>query len=164
MIVEAKLSGKSAISDSATRERAMEFFAKFKEFLRHAQARTRRCPLGCHRPNPDSPPLKNAPTTSSLEDLRFDNYLEQSYRNAIDNGVHILSVFTGDMTRPTYREQMLDALFRTSNFKNLLKLNFFPSTDHVFSSENDRAKLFDLVLDWMISLNAQSELRRRARG
>jgi pimeloyl-ACP methyl ester carboxylesterase len=100
---------------------------------------------------------------ASLEDLRFDNYLKQSYRNAIDNGVHILAVFTGDMTRQTYREQILDA-FPDIEFQNQLKLKFFPSTDHVFSSENDRAELFDIVLNWMISLNAQPEPRRRASG
>jgi pimeloyl-ACP methyl ester carboxylesterase len=100
---------------------------------------------------------------ASLEDLRFDNYLNQSYRNAIDNGVHILAVFTGDMTRQTYREQMLDA-FPDIEFQNQLKLKFFPGTDHVFSSEKDRAELFDIVLNWMISLNAQPEPRCRASG
>jgi pimeloyl-ACP methyl ester carboxylesterase len=98
---------------------------------------------------------------ASLEDLRFDNYLKESYRNAIDNGVHILAVFTGDLTRQTYREQMLDA-FPDIEFGNQLKLQFFPSADHVFSSEDDRAQLLEIVLNWIVSLNAQTELESHA--
>lgn len=106
------------------------------------------------RPTTDTRP-------ASLEDLRFHNYLEQSYRNAIDNGAHILAVFTGDTTRQTYREQMLDA-FPNIEFGNQLTLKFFPSTDHVFSSEHDRAQLLDIILNWIIRLNAQTEPQRRA--
>ena len=97
----------------------------------------------------------------SLEDLRFHNYLKQSYRNAIDNGVRILAVFTGDTTRQTYREQMLDA-FPDIVFGDQLKLEFFQGTDHVFTSEKDRARLFDIVLNWMISMDAQPSAQARA--
>jgi pimeloyl-ACP methyl ester carboxylesterase len=93
---------------------------------------------------------------ASLEDLRFHNYLKQSYRNAIDNDVRILAVFTGETTRQTYREQMLDA-FPDIAFGDRLKLEFFPGTDHVFTSEKHRKRLFDLILTWMISMNAQPE-------
>lgn len=87
----------------------------------------------------------------SLENLRFHHYLRQSYRNAIGNGVQILAVFTGDTLRQTYREQMLDA-FPDIAFGDRLKLEFLQSTDHVFTSQTDRARLFEIVLNWIASL------------
>jgi pimeloyl-ACP methyl ester carboxylesterase len=88
---------------------------------------------------------------ASLEDLRFHSYLRQSYRSAIKNGVQILAVFTGEITRQTYREQMLDA-FSDIVFGDRLRLEFFPSTDHVFTSEKDRAQLFKIIRNWITSL------------
>ena len=67
--------------------------------------------------------------------------------------MQILAVFTGETTRQNYREQMLDA-FPEIVFGDQLKLEFFPGTDHVFTSEKDRARLFDIVLNWMTSMNA----------
>jgi dienelactone hydrolase len=85
---------------------------------------------------------------ASLEDLRFHNNLEQCYRSAIDRGVHILAVFTGETTRQSYREQMFDA-FPDIEFGDQLKVEFFEGTDHVFTSGKDRARLYDIVLNWM---------------
>lgn len=87
----------------------------------------------------------------SLENLRFHHFLKQSYRNAINNGVQILAVFTGDTLRQTYREQMLDA-FPDVLFGDRLKLEFFQGTDHVFTSLPDRARLFEIILAWIDSL------------
>ena len=92
---------------------------------------------------------------ASLEDLRFHNYLKECYRNAIDSGVHILAVFTGETTRQTYREQMFDA-FPDIEFGDQLKLEFFEGTDHVFTSEKDRARLYDIVLNWMTTRQAHA--------
>jgi pimeloyl-ACP methyl ester carboxylesterase len=85
---------------------------------------------------------------ASLEDLRFHSNLKECYRNVIERGVHILAVFTGEMTRQTYREQMFDA-FPDIEFGDQLRLEFFEGTDHVFTSETDRARLYDIVLNWM---------------
>jgi pimeloyl-ACP methyl ester carboxylesterase len=94
---------------------------------------------------------------ASLEDLRFHPYLERSYRNAIDNGVRILAVFTGTTTRQTYPEQMFDA-FPDIEFGDQLKVEFFHGTDHIFTSETDRARLYDIVLNWMTTMpTAQPE-------
>jgi pimeloyl-ACP methyl ester carboxylesterase len=93
---------------------------------------------------------------ASLDDLRFHNYLKQSYRNAIDNGVRILAVFTDETTRQTYREQMFDA-FPEIEFGDQLKVEFFPGTDHVFTSERDRTRLYDIVLNWMTTMQACPE-------
>jgi pimeloyl-ACP methyl ester carboxylesterase len=88
---------------------------------------------------------------ASLEELRFHKFLGQSYRNAIANGVQILAIFTGDSTRQTYQEQMLDA-FPGIEFGNQLVLEFFQGSDHLFSLERDRIRLFDLILGWILSL------------
>jgi pimeloyl-ACP methyl ester carboxylesterase len=91
---------------------------------------------------------KPATRPASLEDLRFHKHLKECYREAIDGGVRILAVFTGETTRQTYREQMFDA-FPDIEFGDQLKLEFFEGTDHVFTSEKDRARLYDTILDWM---------------
>jgi pimeloyl-ACP methyl ester carboxylesterase len=91
---------------------------------------------------------KPATRPASLEDLRFHKHLKECYRKAIDGGVRILAVFTGETTRQTYREQMFDA-FPDIEFGDQLKLEFFEGTDHVFTSEKDRARLYDTILDWM---------------
>ncbi len=93
---------------------------------------------------------------ASLKDLRFHNYLKQSYRNAMDNGVRILAVITDDTTRQTYRGQILDA-FPDIVFGDRLKLEFFQGTDHLFTSEQDRARLFDIILNWITALQARPE-------
>jgi len=93
---------------------------------------------------------------ASLKDLRFHNYLKQSYRNAMVNGVRILAVITDDTTRQTYRGQILDA-FPDIVFGDRLKLEFFQGTDHLFTAEKDRARLFDLILNWITALQARPE-------
>jgi hypothetical protein len=93
---------------------------------------------------------------SSLEGLRFHGYLKQSYRNAVRNGIRILAVFTGDTTRQTYDEQMLDA-FPDIAFGDQLRLEFLKSTDHLFTSQNDRARLFEIILNWVASIEFQSD-------
>jgi pimeloyl-ACP methyl ester carboxylesterase len=95
---------------------------------------------------------------ASLKELRFHNYLKQSYRNAVDHKKRILAVFTGDTTRQTYHEQMLDA-FPEVTFGDQLQLEFFQSADHVFSREADRARLYDIVVDWLTSLDSQAPNR-----
>jgi hypothetical protein len=39
--------------------------------------------------------------------------------------------------------------FPDIEFGDRLKLEFFQGTDHVFTSEKDRARLYDIVLNWM---------------
>jgi hypothetical protein len=89
---------------------------------------------------------------ATLQDLRHHNYLEQCYRETVDRGIQILGVFTEDTTRQTYREQIIDA-FPNISFGNLLKLEFFRGTDHTFTSTKDRARLIDVIVDWLKSSN-----------
>lgn len=100
------------------------------------------------------------PRPASLDDLRFHAFLKQSYRTAIDRGAFILAVFTGHPVRQTYREQMLDG-FPGIVFGDQLKLEFFQSSDHVFTSETDRAQLFDVVLNWVVWMNTRLDAAGR---
>jgi dienelactone hydrolase len=88
----------------------------------------------------------------SLQNLRFHSCLEQSYQNAVAQRVEILAIFTGETTRQTYREQILDA-FPNVSFGDQLRLEFFPGSDHTFVLQADRAKLTQLLLDWVASIN-----------
>jgi pimeloyl-ACP methyl ester carboxylesterase len=97
----------------------------------------------------------------SLVGLRFHKYLKESYRRAIANGVQILAVFTGDLTRQAYREQMLEALPDVI-FGSQLKLEFLSSSDHLFTSEKDRVWLIDIILDWIILTDSHPEARAAA--
>jgi pimeloyl-ACP methyl ester carboxylesterase len=90
------------------------------------------------------------PRPITLKNLRFHRYLEQSYQNTVDHGIHILAIFTEDSTRQTYREQMIDA-FSNISFGNQLKLEFFQGSNHTFTLEKDRVRLIDLILNWMKS-------------
>jgi pimeloyl-ACP methyl ester carboxylesterase len=92
----------------------------------------------------------------SLVGLRFHKYLKESYRSAIASGAQILAVFTGDLTRQTYREQLLEALPGVV-FGSQLKLEFLSSSDHLFTSEKDRVRLFDIILTWITLTNSPSE-------
>jgi pimeloyl-ACP methyl ester carboxylesterase len=89
---------------------------------------------------------------ATLNELRFHKYLGLSYRNAIANGVQILAVFTGDTSRQTYHDQMLDA-FPGIAFGDQLNLKFFQGADHLFSSERDRTRLFNTIINWMLSMH-----------
>jgi pimeloyl-ACP methyl ester carboxylesterase len=91
---------------------------------------------------------------ATLKDLRFHGYLKQSYRNAISNNVRILAIFTGESQ--TYREQMSDA-FPDIVFEDRIKLEFFQSTDHLFTLGKDRERLFEIILNWMISIRGQRD-------
>jgi hypothetical protein len=60
----------------------------------------------------------------------------------------MLAVFTGESTRQTYRDQMIDA-FPNVSFGRQLQLEFFQDSDHIFTSSNSRSKLIRLVLEWI---------------
>jgi len=88
----------------------------------------------------------------TLQNLRFHNYLQECYRNAVDRGIQMLAVFTGDSMRQTYPQQMIDAFPKVA-FGSQLKLELFPGSDHTFSRESDRTKLSQLILDWIDAQN-----------
>jgi dienelactone hydrolase len=84
----------------------------------------------------------------SLWNRQLHARMEQAYQYSVDRGVKMLAVFTGESTRQTYRDQMIDA-FPNVSFGRQLQLEFFQDSDHTFSSSNSRSKLIRLVLEWI---------------
>jgi dienelactone hydrolase len=77
--------------------------------------------------------------------------IEAQYQKVMDSDIRILAVLTGETTRQTYPEQMLDALSNVT-FGDRLKLEFFPDSDHTFIREADRSKLIRLTVQWIDAL------------
>jgi pimeloyl-ACP methyl ester carboxylesterase len=97
--------------------------------------------LGPHRPA----------SGLTLETLKFSPHLGQCYAGSVANGIRILAAFTSISPRQTYRSQILDA-FPQAAFAGSLKLEHFTHSDHLFSDQSDRARLDQLVLDWLRTL------------
>ena len=90
-------------------------------------------------------PAADQPLLSSREiHAVFDN----AFRVAVERGVQFLGVFTaGREDQHNYREQLLDA-YPGVSFGRLLRLEYFPHSDHTFSSGAERARLVQLIRDW----------------
>jgi pimeloyl-ACP methyl ester carboxylesterase len=91
----------------------------------------------------------------TLQNLRFHPQLEKSYQNAVAAGIEILAIFTGESTRQTYREQILDA-FPNVSFGDQLRLEFFAGSDHTFARQADRDTLTRLLLEWVAAITCRS--------
>ena len=99
----------------------------------------------------------------TLETLKFSPHLEQCYANSVANGIRILAAFTSISPRQTYLSQILDA-FPQAAFKDNLKLEHFTNSDHLFSDQNDRSRLNQLVLDWLSALATDTRSAASARS
>jgi pimeloyl-ACP methyl ester carboxylesterase len=89
--------------------------------------------------------LSEEPT---LESLQFSPYLTQSYRVVAQCNVKTLAIFTSVSARHTYPRQMLDA-FPETRIAGILRLEYFPESDHHFSPPQSRTRLVDLIADWL---------------
>jgi pimeloyl-ACP methyl ester carboxylesterase len=101
----------------------------------------------------------------NLNDPATRIFLQNAYQRSMDLGMHCLAVFTSGATHQhNYRRQILDA-FPTVPFASRLRLEYFSACDHVFTSENDRKRLFDIVMEWAQTTNfagrAGAELNQR---
>ncbi|MGE0766452.1 MAG: alpha/beta fold hydrolase [Hyphomicrobiaceae bacterium] len=76
--------------------------------------------------------------------------LEHHYRCSIAQGIHLFVALTGgDLAwRQTYREQLLDA-FPSVPFADRLRLEYFPKSDHTLTPAEDRARLNDMLEEWL---------------
>lgn len=100
---------------------------------------------------PDAPRLR-APQISNR---KVRAYLEAAYRASVERGVQFLAIFTssawvGQGIRPyghNYHDQLLEALPNVE-FGSKLRLEYFRTADHLFGSESDRKKLFEVTLGW----------------
>ncbi len=96
-----------------------------------------------------------------LQSIRSRRAIEQHYQASVARGIAMLAVFTGESTRQTYREQMIDA-FPGVSFGDRLRLEYFPDSDHLFSLASNRAELTRLVLHWADGLDDSLATRQEA--
>ncbi len=88
-----------------------------------------------------------APQTSRTDQLERGK-IGAYYQGAVDQGIRMLAVFTGDPERQTYREQLLEAL-PDVQFGDRLQLEYLARSDHTFILESDRVWLTALILRWL---------------
>lgn len=94
-----------------------------------------------------------------LKQQAVRDYLENAYRSTVTARIPMLAIMTDNVQmRHNYREQLLDA-FPTIPFGDLLQLEFWKGADHLFSREDDRARLLASLQDWLGGLNAQGKTR-----
>lgn len=86
----------------------------------------------------------------NLQNLQFSSHLGKCYQAAAARNIKMLSVFTSVSARHTYEKQMLDAFPATSSH-GALRLEFFPDSDHLFSAERQRTRLYRVITDWLSS-------------
>jgi pimeloyl-ACP methyl ester carboxylesterase len=80
-------------------------------------------------------------------------FLQNAYQRSMDLGIQCLAVFTSGLGHQhNYRRQILDA-FPTVPFTGRLRLEYFAGSDHVFTSEADRKRLFGIVMAWAQATN-----------
>lgn len=92
---------------------------------------------------------KAPPPGPSYADLRSPEvraFLERAYGGAVRGGVRLLAIATGD--RSTYRRQLVHGLPAVS-FGDQLRLEYLGHSDHTFALEADRARVIELVVEWV---------------
>ena len=73
----------------------------------------------------------------------------QGLQHMIDRGVHLMIVFTGGINQQyNYRNQLFD-LLPGFDFRDQLRLEFMPETDHTISDRGSRGALFQSIGDWI---------------
>jgi pimeloyl-ACP methyl ester carboxylesterase len=85
----------------------------------------------------------------NLSDPAVRSFLQNAYQRSMEMGMQCLAVFTSGLPHQhNYRRQIFDA-FPTVPFSGQLQLEYFAGSDHVFTSETDRKRLFDIVMAWV---------------
>jgi dienelactone hydrolase len=76
--------------------------------------------------------------------------IRASLQHVIDRGVHLMLVFTGGVNHVyNYREQLFD-LLPGLDFREQLRLEFMPETDHTVSDMASRARLLEAIGEWTV--------------
>ena len=85
-----------------------------------------------------------------------------SLEQVIERGVQLMLVFTGGVNHVyNYRNQLFD-LLPGFDFRDQLRLEFMPETDHTVSDCASRAKLLQAIGEWMTSCVAVADEREAA--
>jgi pimeloyl-ACP methyl ester carboxylesterase len=84
----------------------------------------------------------------NLSDPTIRSFLQNAYQRLMDLRIPCLAVFTSGLPHQhNYRRQILDA-FPAVPFGDRLQLEYFAGSDHLFTSEADRKRLFGTVMAW----------------
>lgn len=90
--------------------------------------------------------------------------LTSAFNTVTSRGVPLVCVFTGGLEgQHNYRTQILDA-FPGVRFGSLLRLEYYPDSDHTFSSARNRARLIGLLCEWCSAAAFPGEAPRPAAG
>jgi dienelactone hydrolase len=109
--------------------------------LRSLRARLAAAALpGAPRPAPAAGPYE-----PNLQSPEVRAYLAEAWRMALAHGVRFLAVETGE--RSHYRAHLRDA-FPDVRFGDQLRLEWFGSSDHMFSAQADRARVIRVIVEW----------------
>ncbi len=85
----------------------------------------------------------------TLEHPEVRAFLQNAYARALASEVQMLAVLTSDRQRQhNHRRQLLDA-FPGLSFKGQLRLEYFRDCDHTFTSEANRHRLIQMMLEWL---------------
>lgn len=87
------------------------------------------------------------PSDPMFSHPKLRSELEQIYQALVVRGTKFLLVLTGGGAQ-TYASQLVDALPNV-NFSDSLRSEFFSDPDHLFKSEALRARLQELILEWL---------------
>jgi alpha/beta superfamily hydrolase len=78
--------------------------------------------------------------------------IEAGLKNLVERGVSILMVFTGNYSLDfVYPEQFTDC-FNGVDFKDLLRVEYYPEASHIFIEPHYRQMLLKLTAQWMQDL------------
>jgi pimeloyl-ACP methyl ester carboxylesterase len=84
-----------------------------------------------------------------LADASVRSFLQSAYQRSMDLGIQCLAVFTSGLPHQhNYRRQILDA-FPAVPFAGQLQLEYFAGSDHVFTLDADRKRLFRILMAWV---------------
>jgi pimeloyl-ACP methyl ester carboxylesterase len=89
-----------------------------------------------------------APQPPTLQGLQFSPLLRQCYKRNAERGIKVLAILTSVSARHSYGQQMRDA-FPEAAATGGFRLEFFPESDHVFSADRDRTRLYGAITDWL---------------
>lgn len=86
------------------------------------------------------------------------------YQKLADRGVRMLQIFTGGIEQSyNYREQFRES-FRSVDFRDSLRLEFFADSDHTFTAYHNRRRLLALVSEWASDAWTSSRMSRVTLG
>lgn len=102
-------------------------------------------------------PVEAQPQGPNLQSPEVRNFLERAYLRCLDHSAQFLLVLTKGLEgQHNYREQVLHA-FPNVAFGDRIQLEYLKDSEHTFTSEVDRMRLFRLIVDWVERTSSSPE-------